>query len=495
MTDQAQGYSPNPSPGLDPQLVPAVTHDAVVVVPGIMGSELYDTSRKEVIWGLANSRWLTRAWLSRSGLDSLQLTPDELAGDHGRVSASRLLETPTWSPFFKGFEPYHKLLSTIENTVAHPSAILTFPYDWRLPVSAHAHTLATAARNHLTRWRRHPAQIEARAHAVDEREARLVFIAHSMGGLVTYAALNLGGDQDLADDTRGVMTLGTPFQGSVVAANILNTLQGAPLPLPHNRLATAAATMPGVHDLLPRFLCLEDGPTVRRLTPADVADLGGDKELFTASTDFFDDLYRRPLPHHRPIAGIGQETVQSLQLHDGVVHASEYCFRENSDGELKRDKHGRPLRYPVKGDGTVHRVSASPVRRAMPIHAQHGALASGKQARRAVADFLLEDDHLGPDQADEGLGLTVPDYVHPQAKWDLFITGTDDAAGIECTVSAIDSEYTRSARVQADGDDRLRATLTVPDTGLYRVTVRSDHSHTLTQLVFAGPDGTTYLDE
>lgn len=131
----------------------------------------------------------------------------------------------------------------------------------------------------------------------------------------------------------------------------------------------------------------------------------------------------------------------------------------------------------------------------MPIHAQHGALASGKQARRAVADFLLEDDHLGPDQADEGLGLNIPDYVHPHAKWDLIITGTDDAAGIECTVSAVDSEYTRSARVQADGDDRLRATLTVPDTGLYRVTVRSDHSPTLTQLVFAGPDGTIYLDE
>ncbi|MFA7766362.1 hypothetical protein [Streptomyces sp. NRRL S-448] len=89
----------------------------------------------------------------------------------------------------------------------------------------------------------------------------------------------------------------------------------------------------------------------------------------------------------------------------------------------------------------------------------------------------------------------MPAYVHPHARWDLSITGTDDAAGIECTISAVDGEYTRSARVQADGDDRLRATLTVPDTGLYRVTVRSDQSHTLTQLVFAGPDGTRYLDE
>ncbi|MFD5881919.1 lipase/acyltransferase domain-containing protein [Streptomyces yangpuensis] len=460
-----------------------------------MGSELYDSIRDKVIWGLADSGWLTRAWLSRSGLAPLQLDPDELAGEHHRVQARRLLQTPAWSPFLKGFEPYSKLLSTIENTVAHPSAILTFPYDWRLPVRSHADTLAAKARDHLTRWRAHPAQIAARAHAVDGREARLVFIAHSMGGLVTYAALNLSSDHDLAEDTRGVMTLGTPFQGSVVATSILNALQGAPLPLPHHRLATAAATMPGVHDLLPRFLCLEDGLDVRTLTPTDVADLGGDKELFSASEKFFSDLNRRPLPHHRPVVGIGQATVQSLQLQAGTVRASEYCFRTDSDGELKRDQHGRPSRYPVKGDGTVHRASASPMRRSVPIYAQHGALASGKQSRRTVVDFLLEDDHLGPDMAEDGLGLEVPDYVHPNVRWDVFVSGTDDVSGVEWSVAAVDGSYSRAGLLEAEGDDRLRASVSVPDSGLYRVTVTSDHSPTVTQLVFAGPDGTKPLDE
>src|SRR5690606_41593153 len=84
---------------------------------------------------------------------------------------------------------------------------MTFPYDWRLSIEVNGRRLAEEARAHLQRWLAHPAQAAARRQAVDERPARLVFVAHSMGGLVTYAALTLGGDRDLLDDTRGGMTL------------------------------------------------------------------------------------------------------------------------------------------------------------------------------------------------------------------------------------------------------------------------------------------------
>ncbi|MGY1583752.1 lipase/acyltransferase domain-containing protein [Streptomyces sp. MN13] len=495
MTHQAQGYPASSSLGVEPLLLPDITHDAVVVVPGIMGSELFDTHSGKVVWGLSNSRWLTRAWLTRSGMTPLRLTPEEMAGDYGRIVARRLLKTPAWCPFLNGFEPYHDLLWAIRSAVTHCEAILPFPYDWRLPVAAHARALATAARDHLTRWRQHPAQKAARERSVDQQEARLVFIAHSMGGLVTYAALSLGGDGDLAEDTRGVMTLGTPYQGSVVAANILNAVQDNTLLLPRGTLATVAATMPGVHDLLPRFVCLEEGDTVRKLTPSDVAALGGDKELFRTSQEFFDRLCRDPMPHLQPIAGVGQATVQSMRLNAGLVCSSEYGFRADRHGELKRDEHGRPARFPVKGDGTVHRASASPLPRTPTLYGQHGALASGKQARSAVASFLADEDYLGQLQADRGLGLKVPDYVEVGAKWDLAITGTDSPAGISCTVAAVDTRYTRIFPASADGNNRLRATCSVPSVGLYRVTVTSGHSPDLTQLVFAGPKGTEYLDD
>lgn len=486
---------PNPAPHTEPGLTPAVTHDAVVVVPGIMGSELYDTSADKVIWGLRTPGWLAKAWLSRQGLTSLHLSPAELAGDYSRVKAPRLLQTPAWSPFLRGIEPYHKLLRTIENTVAHRDAIMTFPYDWRLPVAVNARRLAQDARDHLLRWRENSAHTAALQQAVDERPARLVFIAHSMGGLVTHAALTLGGDSDLPADTRGVMTLGTPFQGSVVAANILNTVQGGPLPLPHTRLAAAAATMPAVHELLPRFLCLEDALDVRRLTPSDVADLGGDKDLAKAAEDFFTTLYNQPLPHHRPVVGIRQDTVQSMKLINGLVIASEYCFRTDTDGTVKRDANGAPRRYQVWGDGTVHRESASPTRRTIPVFAQHGALANGREARRVIADFLLEDDHLGPDQAEDGIGLNVPDYAPAGTTWDCTVTGTDDPAQVECTVTATDTDWLRVVRFESTDDNKLGAQVTLPSPGLYRVTAKADYGPVVTQLVFSGPGSQNALDD
>src|SRR5690606_23885031 len=116
MNHSGGGTLPTSLPHTEPGLVPAVTHDAVVIVPGIMGSELYDTVAGRTIWGLANGSWLGRAWLTRDGLAPLRLTDEERAGDHSRVRARRLLRTPAWSPFLRGVEPYHALVRTVENT-------------------------------------------------------------------------------------------------------------------------------------------------------------------------------------------------------------------------------------------------------------------------------------------------------------------------------------------------------------------------------------------
>ncbi|WP_019354297.1 hypothetical protein [Streptomyces sp. AA1529] len=126
----------------------------------------------------------------------------------------------------------------------------------------------------------------------------------------------------------------------------------------------------------------------------------------------------------------------------------------------------------------------------VPLALQHGTLASGKAARQAVVDFLLEEDQLGPDRADGALGLQVPDYVPPGAEWQVEITGTDDPSGVECTLAALDGDgWSRDGSPYADGDELLRVDLRVPRPGLYRLTVTAPYSPAaLTQLVFAGPD-------
>ncbi|MEV0982116.1 hypothetical protein [Streptomyces sp. NPDC049915] len=110
-----------------------MTQDAVVVVPGIMGSELRDAKTGDLLWGMS-VRLLERAWRRGDGLDHLQATPEEMEGDGGRVRATRLLSVPAWAPFLQGAEPYSSLLRTVTGAVAAPEAVLAFPYDWRLPV-------------------------------------------------------------------------------------------------------------------------------------------------------------------------------------------------------------------------------------------------------------------------------------------------------------------------------------------------------------------------
>ena len=188
-------------------------------------------------------------------MDALALTEDERTGRTGRVTATRLLRFPAFAPILRGIEPYTDLVSGLRRVVAHEDAIAEFPYDWRLSIEHDARELARTAEAHLARWRAHPK---------GSADAKLVLVAHSMGGLVArYFTAVLGGSSEV----RTTITLGTPYYGAVKAAVILNSGRGAPVPLPSRRLRTLAATLPGVHDLLPSYRCVDEDTSVRRLTP------------------------------------------------------------------------------------------------------------------------------------------------------------------------------------------------------------------------------------
>ncbi|MDH2392131.1 hypothetical protein QCN29_25775 [Streptomyces sp. HNM0663] len=477
-----------------PVLTEDRTQDAVVIVPGIMGSELYDTVTQRTVWGLSGVSWLIRAWTRPQGLEPLRLTPEERSGEVGRIKAVRLMRHSSWTPYLQGLEPYTELAETVRQCVAHPAAVLEFPYDWRLPAAFNGKLLAEAARSHLSAWRAHPAHDEARRNRVDERPARLVFVAHSMGGLVTRAALDPGHDGELAADTRAVLTLGTPFHGAVKATAILNTGRGAPVPLPHRQLQSVAAGMPGLHDLLPHYACLIDGDTVRTLAPEDVAALGGDAELARAAAESHRRLTGVALPGHRAVAGTQQTTLQSLALRDGVAELHCHGVRQHSSGDFIRDARGRLRFFDVKGDGTVYKESAAVGPAVTPLPLQHGAVASDRVALKAVAEMLRDDQHLGPPQGAPGCGLEVPDLVEARAPWPVVLSGVDSLSGVRCTVAPANAPDTAGVGAQqlrlGWGDGRVRATATLPAPGLYRVAVRTLDGHTVTQLVLAeGLDG------
>lgn len=458
-----------------------VSPDAVVVVPGIMGSALRENGRE--LWGLRNLGWYGRAWLSRrSTLDGLALDADEQGGTYGRVSADSLLRVPAYAPFLQGVEPYTDLVTALRAVVAHPDAVLEFPYDWRLPVTHNATELHQKARAHLAAWRDHPEYAAMRRALPETRPGRLVLVAHSMGGLLVRAM-----PDDL--DVRATVTLGTPFDGAVKAAAMIATGEGAPVPLPHAKLRAAARTMPGVYDLLPVYRCVDDrtGDTdPRRLTPDDVRALHGDPQQAERAFAMHRDLAGRRLPgEHVALVGVEQNTSASLSL--GGRHGIEphpHTFRLHG-GEFERDAHGVLVRYLERGDGTVPLNSALPHGlRPSALPQQHGALASDPVAVAAVCEVVTGrepgTERLGSDE----VGLELPDLVPAGAESRVPITGIDSPA--EVTVSVTDADdrpVDQPAPHWADGGWWIDVLF--PRPGVHRVSVAAAGTSAVTQLTLA----------
>ncbi|MFI7386578.1 esterase/lipase family protein [Streptomyces sp. NPDC049813] len=487
MSPQRQAGGATPAPA-EPEVPLHVTQDAVVIVPGIMGSELRSTVTGDVLWGLSGAGWLLRAWTRRDGLAELHLTEDELTGRTGRIEATRLLRHGTWTPYLRGQEPYTDLLDTVREYVADPAAVLPYPYDWRLPVATNGKLLAARAREHLTAWRAHPAHRAALAHRADQRPARLVFVAHSMGGLVTRSALDGSHGDDLAADTRTVITLGTPFHGSVKAAVILNSGRGAPVPLPHAKLRALCATMPGLHDLLPLYRCLREGDDVRRPGAGDLASLGGHPDLARESLAFHARQQGVELPDHRTVVGTRQPTWQSLSVTDGQITAYEDGPRPHSDGTLIRDRDGHVRYFAVHGDGTVYRDAATLAGHVSTVPVQHGDLARADSALDAVADILLEDLPHGVPLGEPGCGLSVPDLAEAGTAWRAVAEHVDSVQGLTCTLTDTATGTALSAPLRME-DGRPTATLTAPAPGLYRVALHTYDRYTISQLVLVTQPG------
>lgn len=446
------------------------TRDAILVIPGIMGSELVDTESGETLWGLANASWYCDAWTFGDALDRLAVTDEERSGAHGRITATRLLRVPAFAPFLRGIEPYSKLLAGLRHVTAHPDAVAEFPYDWRLSVAHNARLLADRADQHLRRWR---------DHSSGSREAELVLVAHSMGGLLArYFTGVLGGQ------VRATITLGTPFYGSVKAAVILSAGRGGPVPLPRRRLRRLSATLPGVHDLLPSYRCVDEGDSARRLSPADVGALGGDAELAREAFE------RRALlldagGEVHALVGVEQRTAQSLTLRDGTVQAGYYTCESASGGGLSR--------VDRMGDSTVYRDAAAPagIRAApLPLPQRHGAIAKTDEAI-AFARAALTGRPLGPPLAGaRALCLDLPDIVGVGAPFEVRVTNTDDPRGLACVVERSDPATPVAHPQLSRRDGAVAATVTFGRPGVYRVLVKGGGTSAVSDLVLAvTPDG------
>jgi pimeloyl-ACP methyl ester carboxylesterase len=340
--------------------------DVVVLLPGITGSALENTQGKEV-WG-TSAGVLWRAVSSFGGsIEGLELPA---GGDPGGVTAPRLVQDLTILPGLIKIDGYTRieryLVSQLE--LSPGENYFPFPYDWRLDNRVHARRLERQAMDWLRAWRESSGQ----------PDARLVLIGHSMGGLVARYFLEcLGGWAH----TRALITLGTPHQGSLNAVDFLvhGMKKGiGPFGLD---LSPLLRSYPSVYQLLPIYRCIESGAgelskvaeaAASGLLPPVNPDWARQARAFHQEIEDAQKANARLADYREhgyllvPLVGIEQPTYQSAKAAGGTV-------------ELLRNLDGKD----DGGDGTVPRVSATPIeleRQDREVFAadMHGSLQNGE---------------------------------------------------------------------------------------------------------------------
>jgi Lecithin:cholesterol acyltransferase len=328
-----------------------MNHDVYVLVPGILGSVLQKDGKD--VFGLTAGAGFRAPFSGGHSITHLQLSepawdPGEAGNEDVRpvpdlgdgVTAARLARDAHLIPGLwkiDGYDGVSKFLLKRLGLVPGDS-YFEFPYDWRRDNRVAAHQLAASCRQWLAaRRQQYP-------------DARLVLVAHSMGGLVSRYYLEvLGGWRD----TQSLITFGTPYRGSLKALDfVANGVKFFGLV----DLTDLACSCRSVHQLLPIYRCVDNSGSdlarltevpevLPRLSPDQVqAARGFHKEIENAvARHREDEEYVERGYRVRPVIGIGQPTFQSAVWGGGQL-------------TVIRTYKGEDL----GGDGTVPRVSASP---------------------------------------------------------------------------------------------------------------------------------------
>jgi pimeloyl-ACP methyl ester carboxylesterase len=418
--------------------------DLIVVIPGITGSILRRDDRD--VWNLSLTA-VGRGLASFSAaVEALRLPRDV---GPGPAPASAALDVggliTGWHlwPGIHGGPGYRRLLDVLASVggAGGRAAVRSFGYDWRLSNRHSARLLAASVEGWLRDWR-------ART---GDRDAKVIFVAHSMGGLVARYYLEVLGGREHA---RRLITLGTPYRGSVNAIRALtgDAFQDVPLLGGQSGLTEAARSFPALWELLPTYRCVgaEDGPV----------------DLSTAApTDLPAAAVARGLAFHQEIAAaVARNSAPPYQLHAfaGKRQATwQSLALDPGQRRYLREQRGQDHR----GDGTVPLFSAVPpewanTEMATSLAARHGGLCSDA----AVLDLILDKiepldlgDVLAPPCE---LGLDLPEVAGASAPLRVRVeSDREDLLLHACLRDPATGENAAAARMIPDGDGGYHVSL------------------------------------
>lgn len=434
--------------------------DVVVLLPGILGSVLERDGHE--VWAISpGAVWRALLSLGHS-VNDLELHDDDPSVDDlgDGVTARCLQPDLHLVPGFWSIDGYSRIRSSIFATfdVVDGQNWFDFPYDWRRDNRVAARHLAERAPGWLQAWRKRSGN----------NDAKLVLVAHSMGGLVARHYLEvLGGWRD----ARTLITFGTPYRGSLNALDFLcNGFKKGigPLGLDLTRLLRSLTS---VYQLLPRYPVVDSGsgPLTR---VAETSNLPGvDPTRASAALTFHHDIdaaiETRPPNSYaiHPIVGIMQPTSQSARLEAGSVRMLP-SFEGLDSG----------------GDGTVPRVSATPVELAdqgREIYApdQHGSLQNSIGSLTQLIGVLSARPTSNLRGGVSGFGLQIDEIFEIDEPIAATVTSDDPTPTVAATVVEVATgRPVLESELEVDGDGSYRALWPPLRSGDYRLTISAPDS-------------------
>ncbi|MGY8704597.1 hypothetical protein RAD16_02480 [Bradyrhizobium sp. 18BD] len=437
---------------------PQPMRDVVVIVPGILGSTLVKDGRE--IWGAPGKSVIANLVNFGSALKELKLDPgigheDPIDG----VSAPRMLPRLGMIPRFWKVDGYGRLsehlrsrFSLTPSTDNEPGNLVEFPYDWRLSNQLNGKRLADVAFPHLERWQRF----------TQNKDAKLVLVCHSMGGLVARWFLEMLGGRDV---TRKLITIGTPYRGSVNALDAI----GNGMFLGFGRLGIAVdelvRSFPSVYQLLPTYQCLDLGDgQLRDLNGVDLSDVASVniREGLAFHARMIEAVGESPPYQTFAIKGVDQPTAQSALVRGGRV-------------EPMRSHKGMDY----AGDGTVPRPSSHPPEwqddsASVFVSQMHTMLQSTDSILTQLFGILTYQ--LGRFMGGARIGVDIPELVPLGSPVRIEASSKDGDQSLPLLVVCEGEEGHTTVSptlMRPTVDGRYSATINGLAEGAWRITVRS----------------------
>lgn len=440
----------------------ALHTDLIILLPGILGSSLAKDGKP--LWG--SSIGSISNLVFSNALDTLALNgSDDGQDDIGDgVEVTGVVPNVEIIPGFWKHGGYSIVSRSLRAgiRVEQGKNYFEFGYDWRRDNRVSARRLDRFAREKLKAWQKDSGN----------ENAKVVLVAHSMGGLVSrYFIECLEGWRI----TRRLISIGTPFRGSL---DSLGTIcNGAAKKIgPITIDATKASrTFQSLYQLLPIYpvIGVGDAPLVR-VDSLDLPNL--DRSRASAALQF-----------HTEVRDAHEDNLKRQEYQDlgeliaptvGVDQPTFLSARVSTAGqvELLRTYEGKDL----YGDGTVPRVSAVPVDfKGVASHVAntHSVLPNDEGAMHQFRGLITADDiefdKFRSSTLLANIGLDVEDAYASVEPFEIAARVSDYRQTLLARVDRVDEVVASRELTLRPAGDIYKGRLSL-EPGVYKVSVSAE---------------------